>query len=45
MRFNTEGNTKNFDVVLNIENEEDFLKRNVTKTFIIWCSTFPKQRN
>lgn len=34
MRFNTEGNTKNFDVVLNIENEEDFLKRNVTKTFI-----------
>jgi hypothetical protein len=31
MRFNTEGNTKNFDIVLNIENEGDFLKRNVSK--------------
>jgi hypothetical protein len=34
MRFNTEGNTKNFDTVLNIENEEDFLRRNITKTSI-----------
>ena len=35
MRFNTEGNTKNFDIVLNIENEGDFLKRNVSKSSIL----------
>ena len=35
IRFNTEGNTKNFDIVLNIENEEDFMRRNVAKSSIL----------
>lgn len=33
-RLKNEPYSKDFDIVLNIENEEDYLKRNITKSYV-----------